>query len=44
MDEPIWKSEVTADMVGDLTEKEIGMLVEALDDAVAEICQEFDVG
>lgn len=33
-----WKSEVTEEMVSSLSEQEISLLVEALNEAVEEIC------
>lgn len=34
----VWKSEVTEEMVSSLSEQEISLLVEALNEAVEEIC------
>lgn len=35
----IWQSKVTSDMVGDMDEDEIAILIEELDDAVANVCE-----
>jgi hypothetical protein len=34
----VWKSEVTEEMVSSLSGQEVSLLVEALNDAVEEIC------
>jgi predicted metal-dependent peptidase len=39
MSEVLWKSMVTMDMVGDMTEEEIEILIDELNDAVAEVCE-----
>jgi hypothetical protein len=41
MDKLIWSSAVTADMVKDLNEHEISLLINALDDAVAQLCESY---
>lgn len=43
MEKIIWTSAVTTDMVANLNEHEIGLLIEALDDAVAQICEDYEV-
>jgi trehalose-6-phosphate synthase len=43
MSEPIWQSTVTAEMVASLSDKDIELLTEELDDAVARICEDFGV-
>jgi hypothetical protein len=35
----IWQSKVTSDMVGDMDEDEIAILIEELNDAVANVCE-----
>jgi hypothetical protein len=37
----IWKSELTEEMVSSLNSQEISLLVEALDNAVQEICTDW---
>jgi hypothetical protein len=37
----IWKSEVTEEMVSSLSGQEVSLLVEALDQAVQEICENW---
>lgn len=37
----VWKSEVTEEMVSSLSEQEISLLVEALNEAVQEICENW---
>jgi hypothetical protein len=37
----VWKSEVTKEMVSTLSEQEINLLVEALNNAVQEICENW---
>lgn len=43
MENIVWTSAVTAEMVANLNEHEVGLLIEALDDAVAEICESYEV-
>lgn len=43
LDKTIWQSSVTEEMVVDLSDNEISLLVEALDQAVMEVCQNFEV-
>jgi hypothetical protein len=43
MSDTIWQSTVTAEMVASLTDKDIALLTEELDDAVARICEDFGV-
>jgi hypothetical protein len=35
----IWQSTVTSEMVGDMTEDEIRILIDELNDAVADVCE-----
>jgi hypothetical protein len=35
----IWQSKVTSEMVGDMTEDEISILIDELNDAVANVCE-----
>jgi hypothetical protein len=37
----IWKSELTEEMVSSLSGQEISLLVEALNDAVQEVCENW---
>ena len=37
----VWKSEVTEEMVSSLSDQEISLLVEALNEAVQEICENW---
>jgi hypothetical protein len=37
----IWKSELTEEMVRSLSEQEVSLLVEALNDAVQEVCENW---
>jgi hypothetical protein len=37
----IWKSEVTEEMVSSLSDQEISLLVEALNEAVQEVCENW---
>ena len=37
----IWKSELTEEMVSSLSGQEVSLLVEALNDAVQEICENW---
>lgn len=39
----VWSSLVTSEMVKDLNESEISLLVEALNDSVMEICQNYGI-
>lgn len=39
----VWKSVVTADMVKGLSADEVESLVDALNDVVMEVCQEYGV-
>jgi predicted metal-dependent peptidase len=39
MSEVLWKSVVTMDMVGEMDEDEIAVLIEELNDAVANVCE-----
>ena len=39
----VWSSLVTSKMVKDLNESEISLLVEALNDSVMEICQNYGI-
>lgn len=39
----VWRSLVTSEMVKDLNESEISLLVEALNDSVMEICQNYGI-
>ena len=41
--EVVWQSTVTEEMTENLSQTEIDEMVEALNEAVAQICQEFDV-
>jgi hypothetical protein len=38
----VWKSELTEEMVSSLNSQEISLLVESLNDAVEEICTNWD--
>ena len=40
----VWQSTVTEEMVAGLNSNEISMLVEALDEAVMEVCTNYEVG
>lgn len=44
LDKTIWQSSLTEEMVVDLSDNEISLLVEALDQAVMEVCQSYEVG
>ena len=44
MEKTVWESSVTEEMVSELNDNEISMLVEALNDAVMEICQSYEIG
>jgi hypothetical protein len=35
----IWQSKVTSEMVGDMTEDEVSILIDELNDAVANVCE-----
>jgi hypothetical protein len=37
----VWKSELTNEMVKNLSDQEISLLVESLNDAVQEICENW---
>lgn len=37
----VWKSELTEQMVSSLSKQEVSLLVEALDQAVQEICENW---
>lgn len=37
----VWKSELTSEMVTSLSEQEISLLVEALNNSVQEICENW---
>jgi hypothetical protein len=37
----IWKSELTEEMVSSLSGQEVSLLVEALNDAVQEVCENW---
>jgi hypothetical protein len=37
----IWKSELTEEMVSSLSGQEISLLIEALNDAVQEVCENW---
>jgi hypothetical protein len=37
----VWKSEVTEEMVSSLNDQEISLLVEALNEAVQEVCENW---
>lgn len=37
----VWKSEVTQEMVSSLSDQEIGLLIEALNNSVQEICESW---
>jgi hypothetical protein len=39
----VWESSVTEEMVSELNDNEISMLVEALNEAVMEVCQNYEV-
>lgn len=39
----VWKSVVTADMVKGMSADDVELLVDALNDVVAEVCQEYGV-
>jgi hypothetical protein len=43
MEKLVWESSVTEEMVSKLNDNEISMLVEALNDAVMEICQSYEI-
>lgn len=44
MSNVIWSSTVTEEMAANLTDNEISLLVEALDTAVQEVCENYEVG
>lgn len=39
----IWESKLTAEMVSHLSEEEVQLLIDELNDAVAEICEQYEV-
>ena len=39
----VWKSELTEEMVSELSGQEVSLLVEALDQAVQEVCENWEV-
>ena len=39
----VWKSEITEEMVSSLSGQEVSLLVEALDQAVQEICENWEM-
>jgi hypothetical protein len=39
----VWESSVTEEMVSELNDNEISLLVEALNEAVMEVCQNYEV-
>jgi hypothetical protein len=39
----VWESKITEDMVSHLNEQEISLLINALDDAVADIADSYEV-
>lgn len=39
----VWQSTLTEEMVANLSENDLSMLLETLDDAVAEICENYGV-
>lgn len=43
MENIIWTSALTTEMTADLNENELSLLINALDDAVAEICESYGV-
>jgi hypothetical protein len=43
MEKTVWESSITEEMVSKLNDNEISMLVEALNDAVMEICQSYEI-
>lgn len=43
MSDTVWQSTVTEDMLEHLNPQEIGMLIEELNDAVANICENYDI-
>jgi len=43
MEKIIWSSTVTADMIGMLSEDEKASLIESLDDAVMQVCEDFGI-
>jgi hypothetical protein len=43
MSKPIWSSTVTEEMVTNLNDNEISLLVDALDTAVQEVCENYEV-
>ena len=43
MEKTVWESSVTEEMVSELNNNEISLLVEALNEAVMEVCQNYEV-
>lgn len=43
MDDVVWSSTLTAEMTSNLNENELSLLINALDDAVADICESYEV-
>jgi hypothetical protein len=43
MEKTVWESSVTEEMVSNLSDNEISLLVEALNEAVMEVCQNYEV-
>lgn len=39
----VWESKISKSMVKDLTDSELGQLIEELDDAVVKVCEDFGV-
>jgi hypothetical protein len=39
----VWQSTLTEELIEHLSENEVSLLINALDDAVAEICESYDV-
>lgn len=39
----VWQSQVTEEMVANLNEHEISLLVDELNDSVAQICESYEV-
>ncbi len=39
----VWQSNLTAEMVSNLTEAELSKLIDALNDAVAQTCEDWEV-
>ncbi len=43
MSQIIWESKLTAEMVSNLNDNELSLLIDALNDAVAETCENFEI-